>query len=81
MLTETMKISLASGSCITLQTVFFTEEQDLYPDISVREITLYLSNAITPSKSDGLNDTFSFLDKVKKQIADFVIVIYNRWGE
>ncbi len=48
---------------------------------AVAEIPLYLPNAITPSKSDGLNDGFALPDRVKNQIFDFEIVIFNRWGE
>ena len=49
--------------------------------VAASEITLYLPNAITPSKSDGLNDGFSLPEIVQNQIADFEIRIYNRWGE
>ena len=49
--------------------------------VATADITLYLPNAITPSKSDGLNDVFSLPEKIQSQIADFEIVIFNRWGE
>lgn len=50
--------------------------------IAVADITLYLPNAITPSKSDGLNDFLSLPEKTQNQIGDFFeIIIYNRWGE
>ena len=49
--------------------------------IAVADIAIYLPNAITPSKSDGLNDVFSLPEKIQNQIADFEIVIFNRWGE
>jgi len=49
--------------------------------VAASEITLYLPNAITPSKSDGLNDGFSLPETVRNQIADFEIMIFNRWGE
>jgi gliding motility-associated-like protein len=49
--------------------------------VSAMEITLYLPNAITPSKSDGLNDGFSLPERIQNQINDFEIVIFNRWGE
>ena len=49
--------------------------------VATADITLYLPNAITPSKSDGLNDVFSLPEKIQNQIADFEIVIFNRWGE
>jgi len=49
--------------------------------VAVADITLYLPNAITPSKSDGLNDVFSLPERAQNQIKDFDIFIYNRWGE
>ena len=49
--------------------------------VAAVDISLYLPNAITPSKSDGLNDVFSLPEIIQNQIADFEIVIYNRWGE
>ena len=49
--------------------------------VATADITLYLPNAITPSKSDGLNDVFSLPEIIQNQIADFEIIIYNRWGE
>ena len=49
--------------------------------IAVSEITLYLPNAITPSKSDGVNDGFSLPETIQNQIDDFEISIFNRWGE
>ena len=49
--------------------------------VATADITLYLPNAITPSKSDGLNDVFSLPEKIQNQIADFEIEIFNRWGE
>jgi len=49
--------------------------------VAVADIAIYLPNAITPSKSDGLNDVFSLSEKIQNQIADFEIMIFNRWGE
>ena len=49
--------------------------------MAVDQLTLYLPNAITPSKSDGLNDSFFIPEKIRNQLDDFKIVIYNRWGE
>ena len=49
--------------------------------VAVTDIVLYLPNAITPSKSDGVNDVFSLPERVKNQIKDFEIMIFNRWGE
>ena len=42
---------------------------------------LYLPNAITPTKPDGINDYFSVPQRSDRQIQAFEIVIYNRWGE
>ena len=49
--------------------------------IAATDFTLYLPNAITPSKADGLNDVFSIPEKAQAQMADFEIQIFNRWGE
>ena len=49
--------------------------------VAVADIAIYLPNAITPSKSDGLNDVFSLPEKIQNQIANFEIVIFNCWGE
>ena len=49
--------------------------------VAVADIVLYLPNAITPSKSDGVNDVFSLPERAQNQIADFEIMIFNRWGE
>ena len=49
--------------------------------VATADIAIYLPNAITPSKSDGLNDVFSLPEKIQNQIADFEIMIFNRWGE
>ena len=49
--------------------------------VATADISIYLPNAITPSKSDGLNDVFSLPEKIQNQIANFEIVIFNRWGE
>ena len=42
---------------------------------------LYLPNAITPSRGDGLNDYFSIPETNLGDMAIFEISIYNRWGE
>lgn len=49
--------------------------------MAAAQLVLYLPNAITPSKSDGLNDGFFLPEKIQNQLADFEISIYNRWGE
>lgn len=43
---------------------------------------LYLPNAITPSRADGLNDVFFLPDYSQRMMGDdFQITIFNRWGE
>ena len=49
--------------------------------VAVADVRLYLPNAITPSKSDGVNDGFFLPERMQSQIADFEIMIFNRWGE
>jgi gliding motility-associated-like protein len=67
---------------ITFQTVFGCDSV-IYVTIQVAtaDVRLYLPNAITPSKSDGLNDGFFLHERMQNQIADFEIMIFNRWGE
>jgi len=43
-------------------------------------LNILLPNAITPSKSDGLNDAIVLSEYEKVQIGDFNITIYDRWG-
>ena len=50
-------------------------------DIPYCPLNILLPNAITPSKSDGLNDALSISEYEKSQIGEFSIMIYNRWGE
>ena len=45
------------------------------------ELQLFLPNAITPSRGDGLNDYFSIPEAIQRSIYDFEISIFNRWGE
>jgi len=49
--------------------------------VAMADIAIYLPNAITPSKSDGLNDVFLLPEQIQNLIADFEIMIFNRWGE
>ena len=42
---------------------------------------LYLPNAITPGRGDGLNDVFCLSEHAKSGINLFEISILNRWGE
>ena len=48
--------------------------------VAVADITLYLPNAITPN-GDGLNDFFCIPELIRDYLADFEILIYDRWGE
>ena len=44
-------------------------------------IELYLPNAISPSREDGLNDYFGISEYAQGTINLFEISIFNRWGE
>ena len=44
-------------------------------------LILYIPNAITPSKADGLNDVLHLSEYSQRMIGDFSISIFNRWGE
>ena len=45
------------------------------------EIAVYLPSAITPTKSDGVNDILSIPEAVRPEIQDFEFMIFDRWGE
>ena len=67
---------------ITLRTAFGCDSiVHITVHIAATDFTLYLPNAITPSKADGLNDVFSIPEKAQAQMSDFEIQIFNRWGE
>jgi gliding motility-associated-like protein len=42
---------------------------------------LYLPNAISPSRGDGLNDYFCIPELNQRDMVLFEISIFNRWGE
>ena len=44
------------------------------------EMTLFLPNSITPSNHDGLNDDFHLEAGYQRQITEFSIRIFDRWG-
>lgn len=44
-------------------------------------LILFLPNAITPGRKDGLNDAFRLNEYTQHMIGDFSIDIFNRWGE
>ena len=45
------------------------------------QFELVLPNAITPSRSDGLNDYFCIPPINQENMEQFEISIFNRWGE
>ena len=45
------------------------------------EITVYVPNAITPSRADGVNDILFIPEAVRPEIQDFEFMIFDRWGE
>lgn len=45
------------------------------------ELQVNLPNAISPSKADGLNDSFSIPEEVAQQMNNFEIKVFSRWGE
>lgn len=45
------------------------------------EFNIFMPNAITPSKPDGINDYLSLPEYVHRFLTDFEIEIYDRWGE
>ena len=44
------------------------------------DLHLYLPNAITPTKNDGLNDVFFIPEVLLPMMDDFEISIFDRWG-
>ena len=45
------------------------------------DLQVVLPNAITPSRSDGLNDEFYIPELQQRMMNDFEISVFNRWGE
>lgn len=45
------------------------------------DFNIFMPNAITPSKPDGINDYLSLPEYVHRFLTDFEIEIYDRWGE
>ena len=45
------------------------------------DLQVNLPNAITPSKGDGLNDCFAISEDAVRQMDNFEIRIFSRWGE
>lgn len=55
-------------------------EPDTIPFGENDTLMIYLPNAITPTRNDGLNDYFCFPEVYRPLISLFDIKIYNRWG-
>ena len=55
-------------------------EPDTIPFGENDTLIIYLPNAITPTRNDGLNDYFCLPEQYKSLISTFEIRIYNRWG-
>lgn len=67
-----------------LYTVTVTEGECQASDhytVPTCEFNIFMPNAITPSRSDGLNDYLFLPNYVHRFLTDFDIEIYNRWGE
>lgn len=67
-----------------LYTVTVTEGECQASDhytVPTCEFNIFIPNAISPSKSDGLNDYLSLPEYVHRFLTDFEIEIYDRWGE
>lgn len=57
-----------------------SSEPDTIPFGEANSLVIYLPNAITPTRNDGLNDYFCLPDAYKPLISSFEISIFNRWG-
>jgi len=55
-------------------------ELDTIPFGENDTLMIYLPNAITPTRNDGLNDYFCLPEAYRPLISLFEIKIYNRWG-
>ena len=55
-------------------------DPDTIPFGEEDSLIIYLPNAITPTRNDGLNDYFCLPEGCKSLISLFEIKIYNRWG-
>jgi gliding motility-associated-like protein len=49
--------------------------------VSVCDFQFVLPNAISPSKSDGLNDELTLPERMQNMFNTFEISIFDRWGE
>jgi gliding motility-associated-like protein len=55
-------------------------EPDTIPFGESDTLMIYLPNAITPTRNDGLNDYFCLPEVYRPLISTFEIKVYNRWG-
>ncbi len=67
----TYSVTASQGGCVSTNQIF----------IPVCEFELYLPNTITPTNPNGINDYFYIPQYSERQINDFEIIIYNRWGQ
>ena len=67
----TYYVTASEGNCIANASFF----------VPVCEFVLYLPNAITATAVNGINDYFFIPQYSQRQIQDFEIHIYNRWGQ
>ena len=67
----TYYVTASDGNCFATD-AFFVPECDFQ---------LYLPNAISATEDNGVNDCFFVPQHSQRQIRDFEIAIYNRWGQ
>ena len=67
----TYYVTASEGGCVATGQIF----------VPVCEFELYLPNAITPTDLNGINDYFYVPQYSQRQINEFDITIYNRWGQ
>ncbi len=66
----TYSVEAISGHCTAADAI----------TIAACDFDLFLPNAITPSKDEGTNDYFCLPEQTARQLEEFEIHIYNRWG-
>ena len=67
----TYYVTASEGNCAATASFFVPE----------CEFVIYLPNAITATEDNGVNDYFFVPQHSQRQIKDFEIHIYNRWGQ
>lgn len=74
------------NGCDSTVILTLTLDDDVYPGPDTTAfgerdtLIIYLPNAITPTRNDGLNDYFCLPEAYRPLISLFEIKIYNRWG-